>query len=120
MLRRRIELRVSCSEKRVGKFPRLDIGAVVDKFADGNPGRQFRHAAEMIAVPMRRDQMIHLPQPGVPDRVHDASRIAGGRGAGVAGVDEQRLMRRPDEQRGIAALHIDDINVQRCRKNRAA
>ena len=32
---------------------------------------------------------------------------------GVAGVDEHRLAGRRDEQRGVAALDVDDVDVQR-------
>ena len=36
-----------------------------------------------------------------------------GRGAAVAGIDQQRLARRRDEQRRVAALDVDDVDVQR-------
>ena len=57
-------------------FAWLDVRAVIDELADRNCGGQLGHAAEMIAVPMRGDQMIDLLQSGVLDRIHDAARIA--------------------------------------------
>ena len=32
--------------------------------------------------------------------------------AGPAGIDQQRIAAGRDEQRGLAALHVDKINVQ--------
>ena len=93
-----VKRRVRVLEKGVRKFARLDVGAVIDELADRNLGRQFGQAAEVIAVPVRDDQMVDLLEPGVFDRIHDAARIANRRGAGIAGIDEQRLAGRRDEQ----------------------
>jgi hypothetical protein len=89
---------------------------VIDKLANGNFGSQFRQAAEMIAVPMCNDQMIYLLKPGGLNSLHDSARIARSRSPGITGVYQQRLVGRPDDQRGVAAFHIDDIDVQRCGK----
>ncbi len=69
--------------------------------------------AEMIVVPMRRDQMIDLRQTGILDRRHDAIGVARGRRPDIAGIDQHRFARRRHEQRRIAALDVDHVNVER-------
>ena len=56
--------------------------------------------------------MIDLLDAGALQRLDDAAEIAV---AGVAGVDQQRLARRPDEERRLATLGVDVIDVQRSR-----
>ena len=67
----------------------------------------------MIAVPVRGDQMVDLREPCVFDGGHDALGISDGGGAGISGIDEQRFAGRRHEERGVSALHVDDIDVQR-------
>jgi len=86
-----VERRVGLRKERIGSFARLDIGAMIDELANLDPGSQFRHSAEVITVPMRRDQMIDLLQPGVFDRILDAFRIANRSRAIVARIDQQRF-----------------------------
>ena len=44
---------------------------MVDVVLDGNLRRDRLHRAEVVAVPVRRDQMIDLGEPGVFDRGED-------------------------------------------------
>ena len=69
--------------------------------------------AEVIAVPVRGDQVIDLREAGVLDRRHDALGVSRRRRAAIAGIDEHRLARRRHEQRGVAALDVDDVDVER-------
>ena len=69
---------------------------------------------------MRRDKMIDLANARVLDRLHNPAGIASSRGAGIPGIDQQRLMGRRDEQSGVATFDIDDIDVQRFRGPRLA
>ena len=54
----------------------LHVLAMIDEFADGNLRSERGEAAEVVAVPVRDDQMIDLREPGVMDRGHDAAGVA--------------------------------------------
>ena len=86
--------------------------------------RQFRRIAGVVRVKVRDDDVIqdaYICQ--LQDR-HDAVRIArnirsirrSGRHALIAGkssVHQHRLARRRNEQRGLPAFGIQEINIQR-------
>jgi hypothetical protein len=87
---------------------------VVDVFADRHLCRQRRQATEVIAMPVRDDQMIDLRDARVFHGFDDAARVTLRRlRAEVARIHQQRLARRRDEQRRVAALHVDHVNIQR-------
>ena len=44
---------------------RLHVGAVVDEMSDRDALYEFRHAAVMIAVPMRDDQVVDPGEAGI-------------------------------------------------------
>ena len=67
---------------------------MIDEVPDRNTGREFPHAAKMIAVPVGRDQVIDLVETGVSDRSHDATDIPSGSGAPISRIHEQRLAGR--------------------------
>src|SRR4029077_17775664 len=69
-------------------------------------------SAEMIAMPVRHDEMIDLLNPGVFYSVHDAAGVTYS-GSSISGVDEQRLMRGRYKQNGVPTLNIDDVDIQR-------
>ena len=58
---RRIDLREEFVDRRSG----LNVRAVVDEFADRDAIGEFGHAAEMIAMPVRGDEVIDLGQAGI-------------------------------------------------------
>ena len=89
---------------------------MIDELFDGNLRSQFGQAAEVIAMPVRDDQMIDLLEAGVFHGRHDSRGVSRRLRAGIAGVDEQRFARRRNEERRIAALHIDDIDVECLRR----
>ena len=106
------ELRIGLLQKVVGGLAGLDVGAMVDEFADGDLRGELGQAAEVIAVPVRDDQMIDLGEAGVMDGIHDAAGIANGAGRDVARIHEQRLAGGRDEERGVAAFDVDDVDVE--------
>jgi hypothetical protein len=86
---------------------------VVDEVLDRNPGRECRHAAEVIAMPVCRDEVVDLGQPGVRDRRHDPVSVPGRRHSGIAGVDQDRGAGGCDKQCRVAPLDIHDVDVER-------
>jgi len=61
---------------------------VIDEMQDRNAGYQFLHAAHMVAVVVRQDEVVDLLQTGRLNYVHDAGDIAA---PGAAGIHEDRL-----------------------------
>jgi hypothetical protein len=74
--------------------------------------RELGQRTEVVAVPMGRDVVIDPGDARVLDRVEDAARIASRGGPAVARVDENGLAGWRHEERGVAALDVDDIDVQ--------
>lgn len=90
----------------------VDGGPVVDEAPDGQPLRELVGAAHVVAVEVGDDQVV--------DRCRASGRRGGGDAVGVAPVearparvDEHRLARRGDEERRLAPLDVDDVDVQR-------
>ena len=114
VLRLAVERGIGLGEEFVDGRSGLNVRPVVDEFPDRNAIGEFRHAAEMIAVPVRGDEMIDLGQAGIPRRGHDALGIALGRiRSDIAGIDEHGFAGRRHVQRGVAAFDVDHIDVER-------
>jgi hypothetical protein len=76
-------------EEFIEGFDGLNVRPVVDELPDRDPVRHFDHAAEMITVPMRGDEMIDLGEMSILRRRHDALGIPLRRiGSEVPGIDE--------------------------------
>ena len=90
---------------------------MIDELLDRDAGGQFREAAKMIAMPVSNDQVIDLRNAGVFQSGHDAFGIANGARSHVPRVNQDRLTRGGNKEHRIAALDIDDIDVQ-CRSCR--
>ena len=60
---------------------------MVDEFLDRDLFGEFLHAAEMVAVIVRQDQMVDLGETRIAHRVHDAAGITH-RAIGVARIDK--------------------------------
>ena len=99
-------------------FGRLNVPAVIEEVANRDTAGELRHGAHVIAVPVRRDERVDLRDARGLDRGHDALRIAAGGRAAVARVDQHRLAGRSDEQRGVAAFDVEDVDIERCRLRR--
>jgi len=89
----------------------FDRIAVIEESIDGNHFGERGHAPDVIAVKMRRQQVIDLLQTRLPGRRVDAFCITVVRRT-IAGVHEQRLPRRRHDQRCRPAFDIDPVNVQ--------
>ena len=76
---------------------------------------QSRHPAEVIAVIVRRDQVVDLLQTRVADGRCNPIRVANGDGSAVPGVHQERLPRRRHEQRRVAPFHVDQVDVEPAR-----
>ena len=87
------------------------IFAVVDEGADGNTGGELRSAANVIVVVVGDEDEINFAETGVVSGGDDAIGIAIVV-AGPAGVDEEGLSEGRDEQGGLAAFDVDEINLQ--------
>jgi hypothetical protein len=78
--------------------------------ADRHQLRELGHAAEVVHVEMREQQVVDALQPGDLGRdLVDAPRVAP---AGIAGVDQHGLARGRDDERGRAALDVDPVDVE--------
>jgi hypothetical protein len=97
----------------VGGRRRLRVRAVVDEVTDGDPPRQRRHPAEVIAVVVRRDQMIDLRQARIRHGRGNPPRVPDGAGAAVPRVNEERFTGWRHEKSGVAPFHVDEVHLQR-------
>jgi hypothetical protein len=87
---RDFEIRVVSSAAVGVLFPLRIHLAVIEKAIEVGDGIRRRRAADMIAVVVSREQIVDLRQPGRLHRVGNALRIAFGRRARAAAVDQHR------------------------------
>ena len=86
---------------------------MVDEVANRHLRQQLGKSADVVAVVVGGDQMIDLLDARIGRSGNDARGVAAV--ARIAGVDEQRLSRRRDNQRGVSALDVDDVDLKRLR-----
>src|SRR6266576_3020993 len=55
-----VKPRIDLLDKIIGCLSRLNVRTVVNELANRNAAREFFHASEMVAVPVRRDEVIDL------------------------------------------------------------
>jgi hypothetical protein len=67
---------------------------VINEVPDRHALSQGRHPAEVIAVIVRRDQVVDLLQTRVTDGRRNPIRVASRGGSAVPGVHQERLPRR--------------------------
>jgi len=67
---------------------------MIEERSHGKPLHHIRHAAHVIRMVMRDQQVIDLLDARRPDRLHDASRITR---TGIAGIDQHGLPAWRDE-----------------------
>ena len=106
----RYGLIVSRSGCRRGYGPGLVGNAVIVNLADGDQFGQFRRAAEVVNVKMGDDEVINFFETRRWLPVSNALRVAS---AGPAGINQDGLILRRDNQRRPAAFDINPINVER-------
>src|SRR5687768_3771565 len=66
----------------------LDVRPVVDELANRNPSCEVLHRTEVIAMVVRRHEMVDLLEACVRRGGHDTVTVAGGGGSAVPRVDE--------------------------------
>ena len=91
-----------------GRSPSID-GAVIVEMLDRHLLRDVDQAPVVIAVIVRQPEVIDLLDARDLQHLEDAIQVAL---AGVAGVHEQRLPGRRHEERRLAALGVDVIDVE--------
>src|SRR5260370_27508658 len=87
----------------------------MNKFFEAKAAGEWGETADMIVVVVSDDQVIDLLDAGVLDGRHDAPRITNRTVSTVTRIDKHRFSGRRDKKDGIAALHIDHVDVQRFR-----
>ena len=95
----------------VGALAGLGRRSVSNHVAELHSRRQLLHAADVIGVVVRDDEIVDRADAGFLD--------GGGNTLGVAqvvcrpaGVDQQRLPRRRDDERRLSAFDVDEIQPQ--------
>src|SRR5262245_59110574 len=89
-----VKLRIRALQKGIGRGGRLSVCAMVDELTDGDSLREFSHSAEMIAMPMRRYQMINLLKFGIARGCDNAIGVTRSSRTCVARINEERLALR--------------------------
>src|SRR5712691_3145714 len=102
-------------ENQIYLTARLYVRSMVDEFLDRNARGELGKSADMIAVEVSGDHVIDLRHPGIPDRGHDAIGVADRGITAVSRVVDDGFAGWRDPQLGIAAFHVDDVDVERFR-----
>lgn len=89
----------------------LHIGAVIDKGGDFHAVGQLRRAAHMIAMIVGDEDIVEPLEFGQLGGFCNAVGIATIESA-PASIDEERLTRRTDDERGLAAFDVDEKDLQ--------
>src|SRR5215510_16482341 len=103
-----VKLWIRVLQKGIGRGSRLSVCPMVDELTNRDSLREFSHSSEVIAMPMRRYQMVNLLQLGILCGCNNAIGIARSGRAGIAGVNEKRLALRRHQERRISAFHVYD------------
>ena len=106
------KVRVDIFEKIIDGFSWVGIRPMIDEFLNRQLRSERAHAAEVIIMPMRCDQMVDFAYARVSGSRHNARGIALSCGwRYISGIDQDGFTRRCNEQRSIAAFDIDYIDV---------
>jgi hypothetical protein len=84
--------------------------AVIVEMRDGELPGEFEQRTHVVAVVVRGPQVIDLGDASGSERIRDAPE---GTVAGVAGIHQQRLAGRTDEERRLPAFRVDVVDRQR-------
>ena len=85
---------------------------MVEPGPDRDPLGELRGAAHMVGVEVGDDHVVECGHAGVSRRRRDSVGIAPVE-AGPSGVDQQGIAGRPDEERRLAPLDVDHVDLQR-------
>ena len=104
-----------CFVVRLGKFVgariAFRVSAVVHKVHDRDLFRELRDSSGVIRVVMREYEVVYLADAGLLGRRGDPLRVTAIK-SGPACVNQQRLARRGDQQRRLAALDVDEVDIE--------
>ena len=89
----------------------LAQGAVVDEGSYGDAVDELGNAAGVVDVVVGEQDIVEVVQSGIFGGGNDTVGIASCV-AGPAGVDEERVMVRGDEEGGLAAFYVDDEDFE--------
>ena len=103
-----VEVRVV---QRIGLVSVLHTRPVIHERANRQSRRERRHAADMIGVVMRDDEVVDARDACLLRRRRDAVGVTAAESR-EAGVDEHRLAGRRHEQRGLSPFDVDEIDAQ--------
>jgi len=103
-----IRLVQECIDDGIG----LNIRAVVDELAHSDVPSQHGHPSEVIAVPVRGDEMIDLLKARIVDRSQDSTRVTVTAGAHVPCINQKRLAGRGHHQHRLATFDIHHVDLQ--------
>ena len=101
-------LDVSCEvvARDVGVFA---VHAVIEKFANLDALHEIRHAAYVVGMKVGDEHLVELRDACIFHRLLNALGVAAVV-AGPAGIDQHRSAGRRNNQRGLAAFHIDGVD----------
>jgi len=97
--------------QRLGGFRFFAINAVVDEMVDGNLLYELRHAADVIGMVVGDENVVDLLDASEFGGFVDADGVTVGVVA-PAGVDEERLLFRRDEESGLATFDVDEEDLE--------
>ncbi len=98
--------------ERFGGLAGFDRGAVIDERLHRHARDELGHAAHVVPVIVRHDEVVDLRQARALDRGRNAIGVAAVE-AGPSGVDEHRLAGGRHDQRRLSAFDVDDVDVER-------
>ncbi len=111
-----VRARLLVGRKRRDHFRRgLHRRSVVDERANRKAPLELGHAAVVILVQVRDEEVVDALHAGIAHGGDDAVGIARVEPR-ITGVDEQRLPGRRDDERGLPAFDVDEVDVERFRR----
>ena len=106
------ESRIHIGEERHGVWLALYRRTGVVIRPDRDIRGQFGHAAEVIAMPVRGNEVVDLRQTGILGSFENSPGIAHGVGTAVTGIDEHGFPGGAYKQGRVAAFNIDDVDLK--------
>jgi hypothetical protein len=89
----------------------LAEGTVIDEGADGDAVDELRDAAGVVDVVVGEEDVIDVIDAGAFGGGDDAIGVAAFI-AGPTGIDEERVSGGRDEESGLAAFYVDEVDLQ--------
>ena len=84
---------------------------MIEEGSDGDARDKLGNAAGVVGVVMGDEDVVDLAETRLLGGGDDAVRVTAVL-SGPARVDEERLVLRGDEERGLAAFYVDEVDAQ--------